>query len=70
MATRYHSRVIDKATVPESLEITAWTEDKNGNLEDIMAVRHKSLAVEGVQFHPESIMSEYGHQLLKNFLQA
>ena len=70
MATRYHSLVIDKATVPESLEITAWTEDKNGNLEDIMAVRHKSLAVEGVQFHPESIMSEYGHQLLKNFLQA
>ena len=69
MATRYHSLVIDKATVPESLEITAWTEDKNGNLEDIMAVRHKSLAVEGVQFHPESIMSEHGHQLLKNFLQ-
>ena len=70
MATRYHSLVIDIATLPESLEITAWTEDKNGNLEDIMAVRHKSLAVEGVQFHPESIMSEYGHQLLKNFLQA
>ena len=69
-ATRYHSLVIDKATLPESLEITAWTEDENGNLEEIMAVRHKSLAVEGVQFHPESIMSEYGHQLLKNFLQA
>jgi len=62
--------VIDKATLPESLEITAWTEDENGNLEEIMAVRHKSLAVEGVQFHPESIMSEHGHQLLENFLQA
>ena len=69
-ATRYHSLVIDKATLPESLEITAWTEDENGNLEEIMAVRHKSLAVEGVQFHPESIMSEHGHQLLENFLQA
>ncbi|MGB1848462.1 MAG: anthranilate synthase component II [Pseudohongiellaceae bacterium] len=70
MATRYHSLVIDKATLPDSLEITAWTEDENGNLEEIMAVRHKSLAVEGVQFHPESIMSEHGHQLLENFLQA
>ena len=69
-ATRYHSLVIDKATLPDSLEITAWTEDENGNLEEIMAVRHKSLAVEGVQFHPESIMSEHGHQLLENFLQA
>lgn len=69
-ATRYHSLVVDKATLPDSLEITAWTEDENGNLEEIMAVRHKSLAVEGVQFHPESIMSEHGHQLLENFLQA
>ena len=69
-ATRYHSLVIDKATLPDSLEITAWTEDENGNLEEIMAVRHTSLAVEGVQFHPESIMSEHGHQLLENFLQA
>ena len=69
-ATRYHSLVIEKATLPDSLEITAWTEDENGNLEEIMAVRHKSLAVEGVQFHPESIMSEHGHQLLENFLQA
>tara|TARA_B100000989_G_scaffold291846_1_gene266911 strand:+ start:287 stop:865 length:579 start_codon:yes stop_codon:yes gene_type:complete len=69
-ATRYHSLVIDKATLPESLEITAWTEDENGNLEEIMAVRHKSFAVEGVQFHPESIMSEHGHQLLENFLQV
>ena len=69
-ATRYHSLVIDKATLPDSLEITAWTEDENGNPEEIMAVRHKSLAVEGVQFHPESIMSEHGHQLLENCLQA
>jgi anthranilate synthase component 2 len=69
-ATRYHSLVIDKATLPDSLEITAWTEDENGNLEEIMAVRHKSFAIEGVQFHPESIMSEHGHQLLENFLQA
>jgi anthranilate synthase component 2 len=69
-ATRYHSLVIDRATLPDSLEITAWTEDENGNLEEIMAVRHKSFAVEGVQFHPESIMSEHGHQLLENFLQA
>ena len=69
-ATRYHSLVIDRATLPESLEITAWTEDANGNLEEIMAVRHKSLAIEGVQFHPESIMSEHGHQLLSNFLEA
>ena len=69
-ATRYHSLVIDKATLPDSLEITAWTEDENGNLEEIMAVRHKSLPAEGVQFHPESIMSEHGHQLLENFLQA
>jgi len=69
-ATRYHSLVIDKATLPDSLEITAWTEDENGNMEEIMAVRHTSLAVEGVQFHPESIMSEHGHQLLENFLQA
>ena len=69
-ATRYHSLVIDKATLPDSLEITAWTEDENGNPEEIMAVRHKSLSAEGVQFHPESIMSEHGHQLLENFLQA
>ena len=59
-----------QSDLPDSLEITAWTEDENGNLEEIMAVRHKSLAVEGVQFHPESIMSEHGHQLLENFLQA
>lgn len=68
-ATRYHSLVIDKDSLPECLEVTAWTEDANGNREEIMGVRHKELAVEGVQFHPESILSEHGHQLLKNFLQ-
>ena len=67
-ATRYHSLVIDPSTLPESLEVTAWTEDESGDLEAIMGVRHRSLSVEGVQFHPESILSEHGHALLKNFL--
>ena len=67
-ATRYHSLVIDPSTLPESLEMTAWTEDESGKLEAIMGVRHRSLSVEGVQFHPESILSEHGHALLKNFL--
>ena len=70
VATRYHSLVIDRASFPEDLELTAWTEDKSGNMEEVMGVRHKSLAVEGVQFHPESILSEHGHQLLQNFLDA
>jgi len=68
-ATRYHSLVIDQATLPECLEITAWTQDESGQIEEIMGVRHKQLAVEGVQFHPESILTEYGHDLLRNFLQ-
>ena len=67
-ATRYHSLVIDPSTLPGSLEVTAWTEDESGKLEAIMGVRHRSLSVEGVQFHPESILSEHGHSLLKNFL--
>ncbi|MDD9889517.1 MAG: aminodeoxychorismate/anthranilate synthase component II [Gammaproteobacteria bacterium] len=67
-ATRYHSLVIDKDKVPECLQVTAWTEDKNGEIEEIMGVRHKTLPIEGVQFHPESILSEQGHELLKNFL--
>ena len=67
-ATRYHSLVIDPSTLPESLEVTAWTEDESGELEAIMGVRHRSLFVEGVQFHPESILSEHGHALLKNLL--
>ncbi|PTD96730.1 aminodeoxychorismate/anthranilate synthase component II [Pseudothauera lacus] len=61
--TRYHSLAIERASLPECLEITAWTEDG-----EIMGVRHKTLAVEGVQFHPESILTEHGHDLLRNFL--
>ena len=67
-ATRYHSLVIDKETLPDSLEITAWTQDKDGNLDEIMGVRHKDLNISGVQFHPESILTSYGHELLQNFL--
>jgi anthranilate synthase component 2 len=63
IATRYHSLVIERATLPECLEITAWTED-----DEIMGVRHKTLKIEGIQFHPESILSQYGHDMLKNFL--
>jgi len=68
-ATRYHSLVIDRATMPECLQETAWTVDANGEKEEIMAVRHRDYAIEGVQFHPESILSEHGHLLLKNFLE-
>ena len=64
-ATRYHSLVIERETIPDCLEITAWTDDG-----EIMGVRHKTLAVEGVQFHPESILTESGHALLANFLQG
>ncbi len=69
-ATRYHSLVIDKSTLPACLEITAWTQLHNGALDEIMGVRHKTLDVQGVQFHPESILSEHGHQLFRNFLQG
>ncbi len=68
VATRYHSLVIDQDSLPDCLEITAWTEDHDGNREEIMGVRHKQLDIEGVQFHPESILTEYGHDLLRNFL--
>jgi len=68
-ATRYHSLVIDKESLPDCFEMTAWTENSDGSVEEIMGVRHKALDVEGVQFHPESILSEHGHQLLKNFLE-
>ncbi|NOY73226.1 MAG: aminodeoxychorismate/anthranilate synthase component II [Gammaproteobacteria bacterium] len=67
-ATRYHSLVIDVSSVPDSLEITAWTEKEDGQRDEIMGVRHKELDIEGVQFHPESILTEHGHLLLKNFL--
>lgn len=68
-ATRYHSLVIDKATLPDTLEITAWTE-KEGAVDEIMGLRHKDLNLEGVQFHPESILTEHGYDLLNNFLQS
>ena len=67
-ATRYNSLVIDKASLPDCLEITAWTEHADGSVDEIMGVRHKTLPIEGVQFHPESIMTEQGHDLLRNFL--
>ena len=67
-ATRYHSLVIDQDTLPDCLEITAWTETDCGEIDEIMGIRHKTLAIEGVQFHPESILSEHGHAMLKNFL--
>lgn len=67
-ATRYHSLVIEKNSLPDCLEITAWTETEDGEMDEIMGVRHRELAVEGVQFHPESILTECGHQLLQNFL--
>ena len=66
-ATRYHSLVVEQASLPDCLEVTAWTE-QNGEMDEIMGLRHKTLAVQGVQFHPESILTEHGHQLLKNFL--
>ncbi|MGO2385964.1 MAG: anthranilate synthase component II [Psychrobacter sp.] len=68
--TRYHSLVIDKTSLPDCLELTAWTQNADGSIEEIMGIRHKELAVEGVQFHPESILSEAGYQLLNNFLQT
>ncbi len=68
-ATRYHSLVIEMASLPSCLEITAWTENADGSLDEIMGVRHRSQAIEGVQFHPESILTEYGHDLLRNFLE-
>jgi anthranilate synthase component 2 len=69
-ATRYHSLVIDKNTLPDCLEITAWTQLEDGSVDEIMGVRHKEFAIEGVQFHPESILTEHGHDLLANFLAA
>lgn len=69
VATRYHSLVIDKGSVPDCLEVTAWTEHADGSVDEIMGVRHRELAIEGVQFHPESILTEQGHALLRNFLQ-
>jgi anthranilate synthase component 2 len=69
-ATRYHSLVIDSKTVPDVLEVTAWTVDENGKVDEVMGVRHVDMMLEGVQFHPESILTEHGHDLLANFLQT
>ena len=68
-ATRYHSLVAEKPTLPDCFEVTAWTNKENGDIEEIMGVRHKSYDIEGVQFHPESILTEHGHQMLNTFLQ-
>jgi len=67
-ATRYHSLIVAKDGMPDCLEVTAWTQSDDGSLDEVMAVRHKSLPIEGVQFHPESILTEAGHDLLRNFL--
>ena len=68
-ATRYHSLVVSRETLPDCLEITAWTDNADGSFDEIMGLRHREHPVEGVQFHPESILTEHGHALLKNFLE-
>jgi len=68
-ATRYHSLVVERDSLPDTLEVTAWTEHEDGSFEEIMGLRHREHPVEGVQFHPESILTEHGHALLKNFLE-
>ena len=68
-ATRYHSLVVERDSLPDALEITAWTEAADGGFDEIMGLRHREYPVEGVQFHPESILTQHGHALLKNFLQ-
>ncbi len=69
-ATRYHSLVVEKSSLPAELEITAWTLDENGEFDEIMGLRHRTRPIEGVQFHPESILTKCGHDLLRNFLAA
>ncbi|MDP5208788.1 aminodeoxychorismate/anthranilate synthase component II [Microbulbifer sp. 2205BS26-8] len=69
-ATRYHSLVVEKQSLPECLEITAWTETEDGEIDEIMGLRHRELAVEGVQFHPESILTVHGHDMVRNFLES
>lgn len=68
-ATRYHSLVIEKESLPDCLEVTAWTQTADGEMDEIMGVRHRTFNVQGVQYHPESILTEHGHDLLRNFLQ-
>jgi len=70
IATRYHSLVVEKDSLPDCFEITAWTQHDDGSMDEIMGLRHKTLDVEGVQFHPESILTEHGHAMLKNFLEG
>jgi len=67
-ATRYHSLVVDAKTLPDCFEITAWTENESGEMDEIMGIRHKDYAIEGIQFHPESILTQHGHAMLQNFL--
>jgi anthranilate synthase component 2 len=67
-ATRYHSLVVEQASLPECLEVSAWTQNADGSRDEIMGLRHRALAVEGVQFHPESILTQHGHAMLRNFL--
>ncbi|MCE5233530.1 MAG: aminodeoxychorismate/anthranilate synthase component II [Mizugakiibacter sp.] len=67
-ATRYHSLVVEQDSLPDCLEVTAWTERAAGSIDEIMGLRHKTLPIEGVQFHPESILTQHGHDLLRNFL--
>ena len=69
-ATRYHSLVVDRETLPDCFEITAWTRTEDGQVDEIMGLRHRNFALEGVQFHPESILTEHGHDLLQNFLRG
>ena len=69
-ATRYHSLVVEKDSLPDCLEITAWTEDADGGFDEIMGLRHRDLPIEGLQFHPESILTQHGHDLLRNFLRS
>jgi anthranilate synthase component 2 len=68
-ATRYHSLIIERESLPYCLEVTAWTQTEDGSVDEIMGVRHRELAIEGVQFHPESILTAHGHDLLRNFLE-
>jgi anthranilate synthase component 2 len=70
IATRYHSLVIEQETLPDCLELTAWTQNEDGSIEEIMGIQHKTLAIQGVQFHPESILTQHGHDLLENFLKV
>lgn len=69
-ATRYHSLIVERAGLPADFEITAWTEHADGGMDEVMGLRHRSLPIEGVQFHPESILTEHGHHLLRNFLEG